>query len=51
LEPHTMNATISAPMAAMIPISAPYSRTLVILLTQGARETQLQRVRPYCAQC
>ena len=51
LEPHTMNATISAPIAAMIPITALYSRTLVILLTQGAGETQLQRVRPYCAQC
>ncbi|HET8873449.1 MAG TPA: hypothetical protein VFM83_07165 [Gaiellaceae bacterium] len=33
LEPHTIKTTISAPIAAMMPISAPYSRTLVILLT------------------
>jgi hypothetical protein len=33
LEPHTIKTTISAPIAAMMPITAPYSRTLVILLT------------------
>ena len=30
LEPHTMNATISVPIAAMMPITGPYSRTVVI---------------------
>src|SRR4029450_11105414 len=50
-EPHTTNTAINVPIAAMMPISAPYSRTLVIFLTQRAGETQLQRVRSYCAQC
>jgi hypothetical protein len=30
LEPHTMNTTISVPIAAMIAITAPYFRNLII---------------------
>jgi hypothetical protein len=30
LEPHTIRTTISAPIAAMMPITAPYFRTIVI---------------------
>jgi hypothetical protein len=42
LGPHTINTTISVPIAAMMAISAPYFRTRH-LLTQGAGRTAAAR--------